>query len=138
MLRQLMAGPANLGSIAKKTGLSRQLASHHMSVLMTSGIVEQRAAGSVRLYTLTERGSKIAQKVLGPAPQISDNRDEDRVRPADLVAPAVAVVVMLVAAAKFLTTPEAPVSWLLGGAIVSGVLFVILRTLNRPSKKGGR
>ena len=107
-----------------------------MSVLMTSGMVEQRAAGLVRLYTLTERGSKIAQKVLGSAPQISDSRYKDRVRLADLLAPAVAVVVMLVAAVKFLTTPEAPVSWLVGGAIVSGALFVTLRTLNRPSKKG--
>jgi DNA-binding transcriptional ArsR family regulator len=133
-----MAGPANLGSVAKKTGLSRQLASHHMSVLMTSGIVEQRAAGPVKLYALTERGSKIAQRVLGPAPQTSDSRDKDRLRPVDLVAPAAAVVVMLAATAKFLTTPEAPVSWLMGGAIVSVVLFVILRSLNRPSKKGGR
>jgi predicted transcriptional regulator len=138
MLRQLMAGPANLGSIAKKTGLSRQLASHHMGVLVTSGMVEQRAAGPVRLYTLTERGSEIAQKVLGPAPQASASRDKDRVRLVDFVAPAVAVIVMLVAVAKFLTTPEAPLSWLVGGAIVSGTLFVILRTVNRPSEKGGR
>ena len=106
-----------------------------MGVLVSSGIVEQCAAGSVKLYTLTERGSKIAEKVLGPAAGIPRGHDKEPTRAADLVAPVAAAIVMLVAVAKFLTTPEAPVSWLAGGAIVSGLLFVILRTVIRPSRR---
>lgn len=138
ILRQLTLGPANLGSIANKTGLSRQLAAHHMNVLVTSGIVEQRAAGPVKLYALTERGSEIAQKVLGAAPQAQITVSKSSTRAADIIAPVAAVVVMVLATAKFLTTPDAPLSWLLGGAIVSGVIFVILRTINRPDKAGGK
>jgi len=105
ILRQLTLGPANLGSIANKTGLSRQLAAHHMNVLVTSGIVEQRAAGPVKLYALTERGSEIAQKVLGAAPQAQITVSKSSTRAADIIAPVAAVVVMVLATAKFLTTP---------------------------------
>jgi len=106
-----------------------------MGVLVSSGVVEQRAAGSVKLYTLTERGSKIAEKVLGPAAGVPKGHDKEPIRAADLVALAAAAIIMFVAAAKFLTTPEAPVSWLAGGAIVSGLLFVILRSVIRPNKR---
>lgn len=133
IIRQLISGPANLGSIARKTGMSRQLATHHVSVLVSSGIAEQRAVGSVRLYTLSERGLQVAQKVLGSSPKSPADRMMTEPRLADLGPVAVALAVMLVAIVKFLTTPEAPWGWLVGGAAVSGSLFVILRKILRPS-----
>jgi len=109
-----------------------------MNVLVNSGIVEQRAVGPVKLYVLTERGSEIAQKVLGTSPQIPASDGGDRVWPTDLLAPAAAIVVMLLATVKFLITPEAPFTWLVGGAIASCALFVVLRIVNRPSKTSGK
>lgn len=132
IIKLLETGPANLGSIAKKTGLSRQLATHHVGVLISAGIVEQRVAGTVKLYFLTDRGLDTARRVLGTARQETPVAQHGGPKRADLVALAVATLVMLVALSRFVTTAEAPLSWIAGGALAAALVFVVLRTLIRP------
>jgi len=132
IIRLLETGPANLGTIARKTGLSRQLITHHVSVLVSARIVEQRIAGTVKLYFLTDRGREIARRVLGTGQLAIPTIQGSGSRRADLVALVAAAMVMLVALFKFVTTPEAPLSWMAGGALAAALVFVILRMLIRP------
>ena len=132
IIRLLETGPANVGTIARKTGLSRQLTAHHVGVLVSAGIVEQRVVGTVKLYFLTDRGRDTVRRVLSTALQSTQTIQGSGSRRADLVALVAAAVVMLVALFKFVTTPEAPLSWIAGGALAAALVLVILRTLVRP------
>jgi len=125
VVRLLKAGPANLGTIARKTGLSRQLTAHHLNVLTNSGIIEQRAVGSVKLYALTELGERISERVLGPSSGAAGAKERGRPRSLGLLPSVAAAAVMLTAVAKFVTTPDAPVGWLVGGLLLSGVVLVV-------------
>jgi DNA-binding transcriptional ArsR family regulator len=135
IIKLLETGPANLGTISKRTGLSRQLAAHHVGVLISAGIVEQRLAGTVKLYSLTDKGHETARRVLSPPPELSGEAKAARHNAADVIALAAAAAVMLLALLKLAVTPEAPLSWIAGGALAAVLVFVVLRMLIRP--RGG-
>jgi len=135
LLKELQNGPANLGTLAKRTGLSRQLASHHLVALTSSGLIEERFVGSVKLYALTKVGEDISRRVFGRATEPEMARKMPLVTLLGLAGPFVAAVIALTALVKFVTTPEAPVGWLVGGVLLSLVVLIAAKKLASSEEK---
>lgn len=54
IIRELLDGPANVGDLAQRTGLSNYNTSKHLRVLRSVGIVQGNRLGTVRLYAIAE------------------------------------------------------------------------------------
>ena len=54
LLDALRSGPATVGELAARVGLSQQNASKHLGVLHTAGLVERTRTGSTTHYAITD------------------------------------------------------------------------------------
>jgi DNA-binding transcriptional ArsR family regulator len=120
---------SNLGKLAKALGISRQLTSHHVEVLVSAGLVKEDAMGAIKIYSTTPKGEEVLK-------QFSTSSEfEDRGKPigypslARLAPPFCAILVLLFVLYKYLTSSGAPISWLIGGAIASMLAYVIISRL---------
>ena len=59
ILDLLLVGPRAVGELVRETGLSQPNTSRHLRILREAGLVESRAVGQRRLYTL--RGDGFAE-----------------------------------------------------------------------------
>lgn len=65
MLRWLRRGPRTAGFLAKAIGVSPSLASHHLSVLVDSGLVTRRQVGTFVCYASDRTKVKLLHSELG-------------------------------------------------------------------------
>jgi DNA-binding transcriptional ArsR family regulator len=64
ILRLLGEGDKPVHAIAEALPISRPAVSRHLRVLRDSGLVEQRAAGTERIYSLADEGVAAVQEYL--------------------------------------------------------------------------
>lgn len=65
ILRQLRRGPRPAGFLAEAVGMSPSLASHHLSVLVESGLVTRRQVGTFVCYSANRPRVKALHRELG-------------------------------------------------------------------------
>ncbi|MDQ3305593.1 MAG: metalloregulator ArsR/SmtB family transcription factor [Actinomycetota bacterium] len=65
MLRWLRRGPRTAGYLAQAIGVSPSLASHHLSVLVSSGLVSRRQVGTFVCYSADRTKVKALHSELG-------------------------------------------------------------------------
>jgi len=56
LLERLRSGPRSVNELAADLPVSRPAVSQHLKVLLDTGLVDARAAGTKRLYALNPRG----------------------------------------------------------------------------------
>lgn len=64
VLERLRSGPRSVGEIAKGMQVSRPAVSQHLKVLKSARLVQDRAEGTRRVYSLDPRGVSAAQEWL--------------------------------------------------------------------------
>jgi len=132
--------PSSVGKVTKALGISRQLANHHLRILMEIGLITESGIGTIKIYSITPKGAELLKELGTP----SEERPKDQGKPRDRIlrwAPvAAACSVFILSAIRYLLETGAPSTWLLGGAIGGILTYLVLKwALSRlaPVDDGG-
>lgn len=121
--------PSSIGNISKALGITKQLARHHMNVLTSMGLVSESDAGTIKIYALTAMGQDIIDRFRLSGQTIAQERPTLRLNLIKVLPVASALTIFAFALLRFLSTPDAKPSWLLGAGISAIIAYLILRKI---------